>query len=108
MKVGCGRLSLSLATLPLLSNTLGLPGSAESFCNLVRMPSSWSTNANEVVIGVVGVTGSGKSSFIKRVTQRNDIRTSTDTESGKSEPFHVIRMEITILIPVIFFKSHKR
>jgi ribosome biogenesis GTPase A len=48
------------------------------------MSSSWSTNINEVVIGVVGVTGSGKSSFIKRVTQRSDIRTSTDTESGKS------------------------
>ncbi|CAN9420491.1 unnamed protein product [Alternaria alternata] len=43
------------------------------------MSASWSTNVNEMVIGVVGVTGSGKSSFIKRATQRSDIRTSTDT-----------------------------
>ncbi|CAN9277486.1 unnamed protein product [Alternaria alternata] len=49
------------------------------------MSASWSTNVNEMVIGVVGVTGSGKSSFIKRVTQRSDIRTSTDTESVTQE-----------------------
>ncbi|USP77085.1 hypothetical protein yc1106_04359 [Curvularia clavata] len=49
------------------------------------MSSPWSTNANEVVIGVVGVTGSGKSSFIKRVTQCSDILTSTDTESLTQE-----------------------
>lgn len=58
------------------------------------MSSSWSTNANEVVIGVVGVTGSGKSSFIKRVTERSDILTSTDTESGEPNSLDVIHREI--------------
>ncbi|KAF3048583.1 hypothetical protein E8E11_007204 [Didymella keratinophila] len=45
------------------------------------MATSWSTDFSEVVIGVVGVTGSGKSSFIKLVTQCHDINTSGGPES---------------------------
>ena len=35
-----------------------------------------------VVIGVVGVTGSGKSSFIQRLTQRTDIEIGDGLDSG--------------------------
>ncbi|KAF2107742.1 P-loop containing nucleoside triphosphate hydrolase protein [Lophiotrema nucula] len=45
------------------------------------MSNSWSTSNNDVVVGVVGVTGSGKSSFIKRVTQCADILVGEGLES---------------------------
>ena len=48
------------------------------------MSTSWSTSTNDVVVGVVGVTGSGKSSFIKRVTQCADIVVGDGIESGKN------------------------
>lgn len=42
------------------------------------------TNAgqNEVLIAVVGVTGSGKSSFIKRVTGNEEIEIGDDLDSS--------------------------
>jgi ribosome biogenesis GTPase A len=41
-----------------------------------------STRPGQIVIGVVGVTGSGKSSFIQRLTQRADIETGDGPDSG--------------------------
>jgi ribosome biogenesis GTPase A len=41
-------------------------------------------NAETILVGVVGVTGSGKSSFIKRVTGRKDIIAVNGSDSGKS------------------------
>jgi ribosome biogenesis GTPase A len=41
-----------------------------------------STRPEQIVIGVVGVTGSGKSSFVQRLTQRADIEIGDGPDSG--------------------------
>lgn len=45
---------------------------------------------DEIVVAVVGVTGSGKSSFIKRVTGNESIEIGHDLRS--SQPHHLLQM----------------
>lgn len=40
-------------------------------------------NNSDVVIAVMGVTGCGKSSFIKKVTGRSDVKVGDNLTSGK-------------------------
>jgi ribosome biogenesis GTPase A len=51
-----------------------------------------STRPEQIVIGVVGVTGSGKSSFIQRLTQRADIEIGDGPDSG-TNGLHLNDME---------------
>jgi GTP-binding protein EngB required for normal cell division len=48
------------------------------------MSASLGSKSNPILIGVVGVTGSGKSSFIHRLTGNQDIRIGHSTESRRS------------------------
>lgn len=42
------------------------------------------SSLDEILVAVVGVTGSGKSSFIKRVTENTDIEIGDDLRSSQN------------------------
>ena len=41
------------------------------------------TTGASIIIGVMGVTGSGKSAFVQRVTQNQDVGVSGGIDSGR-------------------------
>jgi ABC-type phosphate/phosphonate transport system ATPase subunit len=59
---------------------------AEAFSSLGLQP------LGEILIAVVGVTGSGKSRFLRMVTQNNDIVVGENLDSGQClfNFFHVL------------------
>jgi GTP-binding protein EngB required for normal cell division len=61
------------------------------------MSASLGSKSNPILIGVVGVTGSGKSSFIHRLTGNQDIRIGHTTESRRSPLTTFIHMIDLIL-----------
>lgn len=49
-----------------------------------------SINNNDVVVAVMGVTGCGKSSFIKKVTGRSDVKVGDSLTSGKLHSLYTV------------------
>ena len=81
------RLSLFVASNPAGSQLIEPPHIEQRMSNLegdesVRKSTKESSKPEQIIIGVVGVTGSGKSSLIQRLTQRSDSEIGDGLDSG--------------------------
>lgn len=63
-----------------------------------RSPLTSDTEDEDIVIAVMGVTGVGKSTFIKTVSGRNDVIAGESLSSGASERLPFFSGHITIRV----------